>query len=123
MRIRELLEGRNFDDTPFVKHTADKREIDYDLTDDLIHFMHNDDHVYRRHLYPTILDCVDQLKVKRPVKSVLFKGAVEESYKTYINKYPIKELPQQLDEKTCDDICKKLKEDILKHIEDGIYKD
>jgi hypothetical protein len=123
MRIRELLEGRDFDDTPFVKHTADKREIDYDLTDDLIHFMHNDDHVYRRHLYPTILDCVDQLKVEKPVKSKLFKSAVEESYKTYVNKYPIKELPQQLDEKTCDDICKKLKEDILKHIEDGVYKD
>jgi hypothetical protein len=123
MRIRELLEGRDFDDTPFVKHTADKREIDYDLTDDLIHFMHNDDHVYRRHLYPTILDCVDQLKVKKPVKTGLFKNAVEESYKTYVNKYPIKELPTRLDEKTCEDICKKLKEDILKHIEDGVYKD
>jgi hypothetical protein len=123
MRIRELLEGRDFDDTPFIKHTADKRQIDYDLTDDLIHFMHNDDHVYRRHLYPSIMKCVEQVNGKKTAKSHLFKSAVEESYKTYLKKYPIRELPDHLDEETCEDICKKLKEDILKHIEDGVYKD
>ena len=123
MRIRELLENSNFDDTPFIKHTAEKREIDFDLADDLIHFMHNDDHAYRRHLYPNIMKCVEGINAKKTPKSDIFKTAVEESYKTYLKKFPIRELPNQLDEQTCEDICKKLKEDILKHIEDGVYKD
>jgi hypothetical protein len=48
MRITELLEGKVFDDMNFVKQSGDKKEINFDLIEDLIHFMHNDDKLYRR---------------------------------------------------------------------------
>ena len=58
MRINELLEAKKFDDSDFVKDTEGNREIDYDLTEDLVFFMNNDDEVYRRHLYPSISKCL-----------------------------------------------------------------
>jgi hypothetical protein len=123
MRIQELLEGRDFDDTKFVKDTSDKREIDYDLPDDLIHFMHNDDDVYRRHFYPAIAKCVDRMKLKQPTNISIFKPAVEKSYQLYIRKYPIKELEDNLEKKMCERICNKIHTDVIKDIHDGVYKD
>ena len=41
MRIRELLEGKQFNDLDFVKQTNDKREIDYDLVIVLIKSVQN----------------------------------------------------------------------------------
>jgi hypothetical protein len=122
MRIHELLEGRFFDDSKFVKHTAEGRELDYDLSEDLIHFMHNDDDVYRRHVYPAISKCIDLVQSKKPTNLKIFKSSVEESYKQYIHQFPIKELPDHLDNKVCEEICDKIHEDIIQHIKDGKYK-
>jgi hypothetical protein len=122
MRIHELLEGRFFDDSKFVKQTTDKREIDYDLAEDLIHFMHNDDDVYRRSVYPTIAKCIDLVKAKKPTDLKLFQNSVEESYKKYLQRFPIKELPEHLDKQMCKDICEKMHEDIIQHIKDGKYE-
>ena len=123
MRIRELLEGRDFDDTKFVKDTADKREIDYDLPDDLIHFMHNDDDMYRRHFYPVIAKCIDRIQAKKPTHLSMFKPAVEKGYEMYVRKYPIKELSDDLEEKMCERICNKIHSEVIKDIKDGVYKD
>jgi hypothetical protein len=122
MRIHELLEGRFFDDSKFIKHTADGRELDYDLSEDLIHFMHNDDNVYRRNVYPTIAKCIDLVKAKKPTDLKLFRNAVEESYKEYVKQFPVKELPHKLENKMCEEICDKMHEDIIQHIKDGKYK-
>ena len=122
MRIHELLEGRFFDDSKFVKHNATGRELDYDLSEDLIHFMHNDDDVYRRSVYPAIAKCIDLVNAKKPTNSKLFKNSVEESYKEYVKRFPIKELQDTLDEKMCEEICSKMREDIIQHIKDGKYK-
>ena len=123
MRIQELLENKDFDDMKFVKKTGDKREIDYDLSEDLIHFMHNDDDVYRRLLFPKIAHVMDRLDLKQPTHLKIFKPAVEHSYKIYVKKFPIRELPDELDDKMLEQICNKLHTDTLKDIKDGAYKD
>jgi len=123
MRIQDLLEGKNFDDLEFVKQDGDKKEISYDLPDDLIHFMHNDDHAYRRHLFPAIARCMDQMSSKKPTNMNVFKPAVMHSFKLYADKFPIKELPNELDEKMCERICNKMHDDVIKDIKDGVYKD
>jgi len=70
MRINELLEGKIFNDLDFVSHKQDgKREINYDLAEDLVHFMNQDDHVYRRIVHPTISKFIDLRDAKN--KSVL----------------------------------------------------
>jgi hypothetical protein len=120
MRIRELLENIDFNDEKFVKRAGDKREIDFDLPGDLIHFMHNDDDVYRNHLFPVIQQHQHNASSMRPSA---FKPAVLKSYKIYIKKFPIRELPDQLDEKICSETCKKMYDSLCKDIEAGKYKD
>lgn len=123
MRIRELLEGKNFKDLDFVKQDADKREINYDLAEDLVYFMQNDDDVYRRHVYPSIARCLDTIRAKKPVNPSIFKTAVLDSYKRYTKEYPIRELPVELDQKLCKETCTKMLDEIQKNFKDGKYKD
>lgn len=123
MRINELLEGVNFKDLDFVKKTGDKREIDFDLPKDLIHFMNNNDEVYRRHTHPAIMRCTDRIGLKRATSPEMFKPAVLDSYKIYIKKFPIRELPVSMDNKMCTETCKTMHDEVIQHIKDGKYKD
>jgi hypothetical protein len=122
MRIRELLEGKRFNDLDFVNQGEDGTGINYDLIEDLTFFMQNDDDVYRRYLYPKVADCVENLKAKHAIKPAMFKTAVESSYKQYIKNYPIRHLPDSLEEEICTEICKKLHDDLCKDYNDGKYK-
>jgi hypothetical protein len=124
MRIIELLEGKNFKDLDFVKEVGDdgKRELNYDLTEDLMFYMNNDDEAYRRHLYPIIAKCIDIIESKKRPKSSMFEKAIRECYKMYTKEYSIRELPHELDEKIIKETCDKLQEEICQHINDGRYK-
>jgi hypothetical protein len=122
MRIQELLEGKKFDDLEFVTKENGKRSINFDLVEDLIHFMNQDDDVYRRHTYPAIASCLDKMSGKHKPDTKMFEPAVKESYKIYTRKYPIRELPNEIDSKMCEQVCSKIHEEVLKHISDGKYK-
>jgi len=107
MRITELLEGKNFDDLQFVKHKEDGgREVDFDVPEDLVFFMNHDDDVFRRIVYPTVAKCIDRIDANQ-----------------YIKKYPIRELPDSIDEETCNEACEKMHEEICKNHSEGKYKD
>jgi hypothetical protein len=123
MRIKELLEGANFDAEDFIDKKGEKREINFDLAEDLMYFMHNDDDIYRRHLYPKLAHLLDNIKDKKSTSKNVFKPAVESSYKAYIKKFPIRELNDTIDEKLCEKICDKLHEEFKEHVSDGKYKD
>lgn len=122
MRIRELLENKLFKDDDFVTKTATGREINYDLADDLIYFLNNDDSVYRRHLYPSIHKCINIIERKKKPAASIFKKAVEEGYKQYLEQYPIRELPHAIDDEMCENVCTKLRDEICKDFSEGKYK-
>jgi hypothetical protein len=123
MRIIELLENSNFADIGFVKQIGDegKREIDYDLVEDLVFYMNNNDEAYRRHLHPSILKCVDRINANKSTKPHIFDKAVRECYDMYLAEYPIRELPESLDDKLCNELCNKLHEEVCQQITDGKY--
>ncbi len=123
MRIRELLEGRKFNDLDFVTKDEDGERINYDLIEDLTFFMNNDDDTYRRHVYPSLVKCIDKLKAKQDVAPSFFESAVEKSYENYCKQYPVRNLPSVLDKEMFEEICKKIHEDMCKDYEDGKYKD
>ena len=123
MRIRELLENANFKELDFINKSGDKTELDYDLVDDLIHYMHNDDNVYRRNVYPTLSKCIDLVKGKQPTHSKMFAEAIKEAYKQYKKEYPIRILPDELEEDTLKEACTKIHEEFKEHIRIGKYKD
>jgi ribosomal protein S7 len=122
MRISELLEGKFFKDEDYVTKSEKGREINYDLIEDLIHFMNNDDSAYRRHLYPSIAKCIEIIERKKKPAASIFKTAVDECYQKYTKEFPIRELPNSIDKETSEEICNKLRETICKDIADGKYK-
>lgn len=123
MRITELLEGKHhFDDSKFIKKTNDgDTELDYDLAEDLIFFMHNNDDAHRLHVHKIITKCINALKNKKNIKQSIFKPAIEACYEMYLKEYPIRELPDTLDKKLCNEICEKMHEEVCQHINDGRY--
>jgi hypothetical protein len=123
MRITELLEGQHFNDLDWIKNDGDKNVPDFDLAEDLVYFMNNDDDTYRRHLYPKISLCIARIGAKKKTHSDIFKDAVIEGYKNYIRKFPISKLPDSIDEKTCTEACERMHEEVCQHISDGKYKD
>lgn len=125
MRIRELLESKDYKDLDAMfKPEGDEDDgIGYDLLEDLTFFMNNDDDAYRRHLYPALVKCIHLVNSKQKTNPSLFHEAVKESYKEYLKKFPKRELPDELDEKMFKEACEKLHEEIRDHITDGKYKD
>lgn len=123
MRINELLEGKDFKDLDFVKDNEDGREIDFDLAEDIVFHMNNNDDVYRKHVYPSVTKCLALIKGKKKGSPDIFRDAATESYKSYIKEYPLRELPDELDEKTLKEVCKKMYDDVHKQHSDGKYKD
>jgi hypothetical protein len=124
MRLRELLEGNFFKDTDFVKHEDDgQRVIDYDLAEDIAHYMDHDDHCYRRYTYPALAKFLDMKEGKGHPKPAIFKEAVKDAYKVYVRKFPIRELPDELDEDTVKQVCELLYDEHDQHHAEGKYKD
>jgi hypothetical protein len=123
MRIRELLEGKKFNDLEFIKQGEDGAGINYDLVEDLTFFMQNDDETYRRNVFPSIMKCIDHIKSKKQINPSIFEKAVEDSYKNYIRKFPIRQLPDSLEEEIFSEVCKKLHNDFSKDFDEGKYKD
>lgn len=123
MRIHELLETKHFDDSKFVKQDGNTRTIDYDLVEDLVHFMHNNDHVYRKHIYPVISKCLSHIESKKGIAPKMFLDCVAPSYASYLKEFPIRELPETLSAKLVEKICNKLHDDFKNHYDEGLYKE
>lgn len=112
MRIIDLLEDINFDETEYLN--KDKGEIDYDLAEDLTFFMNHDDDVYRRTVYPAVVKCAEAFEKKKSCKPSIFKQAALESYRMYTEKFPIRALPENLDEDLCNEVCEKMYNEVQK---------
>ncbi len=108
MRIRELFEVKKFKENEYVD--IGDHKINYDLVDDMVCFMNNDDGVYRKNLYPII----SNFKKGDSNNAQKLKPAVIDAYETYVEKYPIKKLPSTLNNETCKKICEKFYDEITK---------
>ena len=121
MRIEELFENTNFDETEYINKAEGK--IDYDLAEDLAFYMNNDDDVYRRSVYPAVVKCMEASKQKKSFNPSIFKAAVAECYKSYAAKFPIRSLPNDLDEELCNEVCEKMYKEIQEAISANKLKD
>lgn len=116
MRIQELLESNNF-----TLSEKDNFGLDFDLVEDMTFFMQNDDDAYRRNVYPSVVRCIKKIKNGNTVHPSIFEDAAIECYKDYIKKYPIRQLPDALDEELTNGICEKFYQELCKNIEEGKY--
>jgi hypothetical protein len=121
MRITDLLENAHFKSEEFVKQTDDGTELDFDVAEDLVFYLNNDDDAYRRHLLPAVHKFIDKQKAGEDLKYTMFKSAVADGYKRYTKEYPMRELPNEIDNKVWKTACKQLFDQISKDMEDGHY--
>lgn len=122
MRINELLESVDIDLDRKEQNSTDNGE-DFDLAEDLVFFLNNDDDTYRRHTHPAITKCIHKIKANENSHPSIFRVAALRGYKDYINKFNLNKLPDVLEEKVCDEVCRKMYEDTCKHVEEGRYED
>ena len=116
MKIFELFESTRFKESDFIEVNNKTPQINYNLVEDLVHFMMADDSVYRKCLYPKILISIKSFKNPDNIPSDYFKDSVLESYKEYLRKYPIKILPRTLDTESLHEACDKIYEIIVEDL-------
>jgi hypothetical protein len=116
MKIQDL-----FENIPSTIAKEDKDKLPFDLADDLMFFMRNDNDFYRRHYYPHVVKCISHVKQGNNLSPAVFKPMVNHAYECYTSKFPMRELPESLEEDVCEDICTKLRTEESKHIKDDIY--
>jgi hypothetical protein len=115
MKITELLES--------FPHKVDTKQdqLPYDLAEDLMFFMRNDENFYRKHYYPHIAKIKEQVKQGRKLSSNVFMPMVQHAFECYTDKFPIRGLPESLEDDLCEEICSKLRTEEVQHINNDIY--
>lgn len=83
-------------------------KIDFDLSDDLICFMHNDPEFYRNEYYPIHRKFVKILDADKKVDPIAFGPLVKKAYHHYKLKFPVEGLEEELRENQLEEICEKL---------------
>ena len=111
MNIDELLDRK----------PQGKKELGYDLMDDLMFFMNNDPDFYRKQYYPTMLKYNKYCKEGKRVSPRGFEKLVKEAYGIYKEKFPVEGLEKTLDNEVCEKICHHIHEQETKNCKNGMY--
>lgn len=83
-------------------------ELDFDLIDDLIHFINNNTEFYKSVYYPVVQKFHNNHKYNLPLDKSVFVPVVKQAYDVYKKAYNLDNLPAQLDMQDLSDICTKL---------------
>lgn len=120
----EKLVGKMHDNDATISHKPDHKsdhEYTFDLSEDLEFFMHNNDDFYRRHFFPTLKICKAKFDNGAGFSHRLFKPVIVKAYETYKKEFPIRELPDNLDDELCEKMARRIYETELGNFEEGQY--
>jgi hypothetical protein len=117
MKIRELFE--NF--SPKLKEEDKEEQSTFDICEDLIYYMHNNDDFYRRHYYPHLIKCKNAIKKGQRVTAESFAPVVKHAYECYIAEFNDMLLPESLEQEDFSKVCEKIKEDEVENIKKKMY--
>jgi len=107
-------------DTKVVKNEQGKYE--FDLGEDLVFFMHNNDDFYRRHFFPVLKTCKAQFESGGKFSHRVFKPIINKAYEAYKKEFPIRELEESLEDDFKEQVARNIYDTELKNLEDGLYK-
>lgn len=98
-----------------------KKELGYDLKDDLVFFMNNDPTFYRKKYFPAMIKFNEYVKEGKIIRPSGLKPLVDEAYKIYKEKFPVEGLEQTLEAEMCESICEFIHEQEMKNCKEGLY--
>ena len=132
MKITELFDRNKIDkefglDKVSMKHVPNDtgrvdNELTFDLAEDLIYFMHNNDDFYRKNFFPVIRLCKKNFDQGNNFSHRVFKPVVEKAYGIYQKEFPLRELRDSLEEEMIEEVCKKIHEAEMLNMREGNYK-
>lgn len=103
------------------KNRQSKKELGYDLVDDLAFFMNNDPTFYRKKYYPTMLKFDKFCKKGLKVAPRGFEPLVREAYTAYCQKFPVEGLEKELSTELREKLCAHIHEQETKNCQEGMY--
>ena len=103
-------------------HSGADDEYSFDLAEDLIFFMHNNDDFYRKKFFPVLDLCKKQFDQGQSFSHRIFKPVVTKAYSMYKDEFPLRELRDDLDKEMVEEICKKIHESEMNNMREGAYK-
>ena len=97
-------------------------KYEFDLAEDLVYFMHNNDDFYRSHFFPVLKTCKAQFENGGNFSHRVFKKVIEKAYDHYKKEFPVKELDDNLEEDFKEQVAHHIYETELQNLKDGLYK-
>lgn len=130
MKIQEMFEKSKLDKEFGLDHIGFNKspdeespdEFTFDLNEDLMYFMHNNDDFYRKHFFPVLNLCNKQFSRGQSFSHRVFKPVVTKAFKMYKSEFPLRELKDELEDERLEEICKSIYETELKNMREGLYK-
>ena len=103
-------------------HSGADDEYSFDLAEDLIYFMHNNDDFYRKRFFPVLNLCKKQFDQGQSFSHRVFRPIVTKAYSMYKDEFPLRELRDDLEKEMVEEICKKIHESEMTNMREGAYK-
>lgn len=97
-------------------------KYEFDLAEDLVFYMHNNDDFYRRHFFPILKTCKAQFESGAKFSHRVFKPVIKKAYESYKQEFPVRELEEGIEEDLTEEIAKAIYETELQNLKDGLYK-
>lgn len=98
-----------------------KKELGYDLKDDLICFMQNDPDFYRKSYFPVMHHFKEYIDAGKLVHSRAFESLVKKAYEQYNNKFKVEGLEPELENSMCEEVCAELHRIETDNVKNGHY--
>lgn len=124
MKIFELFNNNkspvDLDKDQEKDHNQD--EFKFDLGEDLVYFMHNNDNFYRKNFFPILKVCKNKFDAGRGFSHRIFKPVVIKAYEEYKKEFPLRELEDKLEDSIYEKISRQIYETELGFMRDGRYE-
>lgn len=105
----------------FPAQDGPDENVEIDWIDDLKFYIDNDQHVLSNFLFPAIKQ--HEKHVNNPNAYKLYLKPITRCYKSYCNKFNIKDPEEKFSKETLVSLAKHICDEQKKHIEDGDYED
>ncbi len=100
---------------------SSKKELGYDLCDDMMCYMNNEPSFYRKEYFPVIHKFKKYVKAGKDVHPRAFEGLVKKAFESYKNRYQVEGLDEALDKEMVEKICNEIHRSEKQNIKDGHY--
>jgi hypothetical protein len=114
MRINEMF-------FPATSESNPEKELDFNLTDDLIFYMNNEPSFYRKEYFPAMLKFKKYCEEGKQIHPRAFKKLVSKAFEQYQNKFQVEGLKDSLSEEMCQEVCAAVHRLESENVKEGHY--